>query len=147
MLLDFARARADATSRRGRRVAAVAWLLLAVVWMAVAVALAARRTLPLPAGLPEHAVEPGGHVVFFAVLAGMVHAGLRAAGWLDGRRRPGAAFLAVMAFGVGVEALQAFVPVREATLMDLLADALGGVIGALGAGWIGRRGRVREDPR
>ena len=50
--------------------------------------------------------------------------------------------LLLVAYGVGMEWLQGFSPVRRAEPADLLADVLG-----LGAGWLLARTRLRDWPR
>ncbi len=106
-------------------------------WLPIAVALAILAASLLPGSTSSAAggaVGPVGvdkllHAVGYAVLAAVVLAALR--------RPTGREVLAVVvlvtAFGGAVEILQAPVPGRSVSVLDLVADAVGAVLGA--AGW------------
>lgn len=77
-----------------------------------------------------------GHAIAYAVLGALL-------AWPLGRLVPRRAFLlaAVLAsaYGASDELHQAFVPGREASARDWLADSVGGVLGAGAALWLRRR--------
>lgn len=103
--------------------------------------------------LPE---APGGdkvaHLLAYAVMGGVFARPL----WFDTRRTPGhvfssAALLAVL-YGLSDELHQSFVPGRDASVGDAVADAVGALLGAamwvLGCRVLGRfTSRVRRDTR
>lgn len=88
------------------------------------------------------------HFVEYAVLGALCHRALR---WAAGPRiAASAVLLAIMAgsiYGATDEVHQAFVPMREASLLDWIADTVGSVIGALGLSWIDHRYRDRSSNR
>lgn len=106
-------------------------------WVPIAVALAILAASLVPGSTSSAAggaVGPVGvdkllHAVGYAVLAAVVLTALR--------RPTGREILAVVvlvtAFGGAVEILQAPVPGRTGSVLDLVADAVGAVLGA--AGW------------
>ncbi len=71
--------------------------------------------------------------------------------WRDGRatrRIVAAAFVISTLFGVAMEVLQHFTPLRSAEAMDAVANALGALVGAVVAGWwAGLKGRGPERIR
>jgi VanZ family protein len=74
------------------------------------------------------------HFVAYLGLAGLIYRAL----WFDTRWSPGllfsaSALLAVL-YGISDEVHQAFVPGRTSAVDDVVADALGGVVGAVLAG-------------
>ena len=105
-------------------------------WLPVAVATAILAASLLPgsaSGAAGGAVGPVGvdkllHVVGYAVLAAVVLAALRR----PNGREALAAVVLVTAFGGAVELLQGPIPGRSVSLLDLAADAVGAVLGALG---------------
>ncbi len=80
------------------------------------------------------------HLAEYAILSALWYRAFR---WAAGPRIAVAAvFLAIVAgsiYGVTDEVHQAFVPMREASVLDWVADTVGSVIGALGMRWIGHR--------
>ncbi|HYO31161.1 MAG TPA: VanZ family protein [Thermomicrobiales bacterium] len=114
--------------------------LPALAWMAFLFALSARSRLPTPLGLTADTVAALGHLGVYAVLAVLLWRAIPPGRW--NRFRFVLAFLGAMAFGVGDEAHQAFVPGREPSLLDLGLDAAGAV-GGLAAVAVVRSWRER----
>jgi VanZ family protein len=86
------------------------------------------------------------HIIEYAVLALLVARAIFISRW---RPSTGAAIfvtaILVTLYGISDEIHQAFVPGRNASLWDVLADGMGGVGGVLFyITWIGRRDRKRE---
>lgn len=117
-----------------RRRRAAAWIG-AAAWAALLFGLSA-----LPAGAtPSAPISfPGDdkvvHAALYAVLGGLLRLAI-------GRSGPAVALAA--AYGVTDEVHQAFVPGRDASVFDWLADLLGAALGAALAArtWRGARGR------
>ena len=61
------------------------------------------------------------------------------------RRTAVIAVVIAVAFGISDEVHQSFVPGRDASLLDLVADGVGACVGAALATWYGRR-RWRSGP-
>jgi VanZ family protein len=84
------------------------------------------------------------HLVEYGILGVL---GYRAFRWASGPRGAASAvLLAIIAgsiYGATDELHQAFVPMREASVLDWVADTIGSVIGARGLSWIEQRRRVR----
>jgi len=99
-------------------------------WVAVLVVFAcvSLPEAPQPAALN---VDKMRHAAAYALLGAL--AARAAAGHAAGRGAAAfvAAFFAVFAVGVGTEIIQISVPGRSADVVDLGADLLGGVLGAL----------------
>jgi len=88
------------------------------------------RSQPLPA-LTEHVWDKLLHLTEYAGLGALWCRALRSEGW----RWPAAilvSLLAVMAYGASDEWHQSFVPLRDSSVRDWLADMLGGTLGAAG---------------
>ena len=82
------------------------------------------------------------HVVEYAVLGLLCYAAFRrAAGARIARRAVLVTIVAVSFYGMTDEVHQAFVPFRESSWLDWLADTAGGVIGALCASRMMERAR------
>jgi VanZ family protein len=82
---------------------------------------AATVPVPLPEGTPGW-TGYAAHALMYAALAGTLLWTGRRRGW----SRPAAsAFLLAVAYGVLHEGVQAFVPWRSASALDILADAVG----------------------
>lgn len=83
------------------------------------------------------------HLVEYGILGVL---GYRAFRWASGpRAATSAVLLAIVAgsiYGATDEVHQAFVPMREAGVLDWIADTIGSVIGARGLSWIEQRRRV-----
>ena len=92
----------------------------------------------MPAGVPQ-AADKVYHVLAYAVLGALVVAALTPDDGRAGTRRAFAGFALVVAYGIGDEIHQAFVPGRTADPWDALADAVGAAIGATAAWWWIRR--------
>lgn len=82
------------------------------------------------------------HVVEYGILGGLWYRAFR---WASGPRiAASAVLLAVMAgsvYGMTDEVHQAFVPMRETSVLDWIADTVGSLIGARGLSWIEQRRR------
>ena len=104
-------------------------------------ALSSRSTLPTP---PDGITYYHVHVVAYAGLAALAaratSRGLRNVSW----RAIGAAIFIASLYGVFDEYHQMFVPGRTFDAYDMLADALGSVVGAGAWGIIRRRSRTRH---
>ena len=83
--------------------------------------------LPIPGGFDKPA-----HLVEYAVLGFLLGKGL-------GKSRWWAAFLAAAAWGAVDEWHQSWVPLRDASVWDWAADALGALIGTVTAVLAGRK--------
>ncbi len=88
----------------------------------------------LPKVLFEQAGDKLLHLIEYAVLAALCYpAFLRAAGPVVARRAVALSILAASFYGMTDEVHQAFVPFRESSWLDWVADTAGAVVGALGA--------------
>jgi len=116
---------------RTARAAVVLWTALLVC---AAVIPADRVPLPADSDLWAHGIGYGLHAFLTCLAVREGRPGIRAAVVAVG---------AAIALGAATEVLQGFVPGRQPSLADVLADAIGGLVGAA-TGWsvIGRR----EDP-
>ncbi len=101
-------------------------VLPAAMWMGLLFFLSSRRRLPEPLGPDRTAVA--GHFSVYAVLAVLLWWGLGGWGLTPGRRLA-LSFVGALAFGVGDEWHQAFVPGRDPALFDLGMDGLGALVG------------------
>ena len=74
---------------------------------------------PMPALIQETVNDKLGHALAFLFLAALAHAGWpeQGFGWRHG--------LWLMAYGIGLECAQYFVPGRFFSVADMLADAIG----------------------
>ena len=109
--------------------------------MAIIFALSAGPSLPLPRLTTDKMVHAG----VYAGLAALIARAF--AGGLPKRITPGTALLAVavtVAYGVSDEWHQLFVPGRTADRADVLADAIGALVGT-GACWAWGTIRLRPD--
>jgi VanZ family protein len=127
------------------------WAVLAVAWSAL---VWASLALPPPAGLPSLTALPEwlqplsdkiGHALLFGVQALLLHRSLRPPapfGEAVGPRRPLLAALVIaLTYGAITEIYQLFVPGRDGSVADLVADGAG----ALAYGVLTRV--VRRPPR
>lgn len=123
----------------------IRWLVVALVAGAILIA-----SITRPTGL-RGAVGPLGVVGFDKWLHGVAYAALamaltyalaeREAAWAAV-----AVFLAAMTFGLGVELLQAAIPYREFSALDLVANGVGATIVAVAWRAVAPRLRVRPRP-
>jgi VanZ family protein len=97
--------------------ALLALMLVVISWLAFA---------PVPFNDGELPLDKARHLLAFAALAWVA-----AQGW--GRARQAAIAMALLAYGVFIELVQSQVPGRHASTSDVLADALGIVLGLLAA--------------
>jgi VanZ family protein/UDP-2,3-diacylglucosamine pyrophosphatase LpxH len=91
----------------------------------------AQSHLPMGVSLP-HPLDKVVHASVYAVFAYLMDWALQAPGTLPTYRRHGWVFLLGLAYGISDEIHQAFVPLRDASVGDVLADAFGLLVG-LGA--------------
>ncbi|MFT7723483.1 MAG: VanZ family protein [Roseateles sp.] len=101
--------------------ALLAALVIAITWLALS---------PAPPKTLDTGWDKANHTLAFAALAFTAARALwprpRQWGWL---------VLALLAYGAGIEVAQGFLPPREASMLDLLADASGIAAGLLPA-WV-----------
>ena len=98
-----------------RSITAASRLALAVAVAAISWLATTQRTLPELAGFSDKL----NHVIAFVALGLLVDRSFPRAGF-------GLAKVSsLLAYGVGIEAVQSFLPWREASLPDILADAAG----------------------
>jgi VanZ family protein len=111
-------------SRRG-----LAWLLPAVAYAALIFWLS-HQPNPLPE-VTGRLSDKLLHAVEYAGLAGLLVLGLTHVGSFGLRRAALLAILLAAAYGATDELHQAFVPHRDASLLDWLADAAGALVGGI----------------
>jgi VanZ family protein len=101
----------------------------ALAWACALFILSSLSRLPSTGGV----TDKQSHLGAYALLAALVLRGLSGAAW-DGVTwgRAGLAILLATAYGMSDELHQAFVPGREASGLDLAADAMGAALAALG---------------
>jgi VanZ family protein len=101
--------------------------LLALLWVGLLYYLSAQPSLDVPLLFPGQ--DKVLHLLVYAVLGFLILGGMRPAeaGYRRGNRL--AAFLLVVLYGILDEYHQSFVPGRIADPLDVLADAVGGLIG------------------
>lgn len=139
----------------GQRFSDMSWEKVLLYWAPVvgyAALIFYLSSLPKPhEQLPAFVRDLGDkllHLVEYGILGAL---GYRAFRWASGPRIASwAVFLAIVAgsiYGATDELHQAFVPMREASVFDWIADTLGSVIGALGLSWIEQRRRVHVSSR
>ncbi len=120
-----------AVTDRGRRLVAglaAAALALAVTWMS------SRSQLELPDG-PWHGRDKLVHGAVWALLAALLTLTARR----PSARAAALAIVVAAGFGAIDELHQAFVPGRDASVLDLVADAVGASVGALATAWYSAR--------
>lgn len=111
-------------------------LVMARLAWALALAVVAVLSLLPRTALPEPVVSDKiEHLCAYVVLGGL--------GGLASRGRPLGVFVALFAFGAGLEALQTLVPGRFGDLADVLANAAGALLGLVAARHSRRLVRVR----
>ena len=146
----------------GDQVGRSAWMRSLVYWGPVAVYAGlifylSAQSHPedqLPSFLLEAVSDKVLHAVEYAGLGGLCYRAFRwAAGPAAQRQAVVLAIVTASVYGLTDETHQAFVPLREASWQDWLADTIGAVIGAMGWRSIrwndalrdGRDGRERPD--
>jgi VanZ family protein len=97
-------------------------LLPAVLWMGVIFTLSAQHHIPKTFGVSIEFTAVAGHLFIYSVLAALLYAGLPRE--LGRARRATLAFVIAVAYGASDEFHQSFVPGRDASLGDLLVDAI-----------------------
>jgi VanZ family protein len=91
---------------------------------------------------PDYLLHAAGYSVFYVLAHWAFHEGLPPVAGRGGYWLP---WLATVLYGASDEFHQSFVPSRQCSASDLLADAAGGIMGALGVllvVWLGRRGSL-----
>jgi VanZ family protein len=119
---------------------ALPWLAALGAWAALIFILSSFPNPPGPRVTEPRAIAA--HLVFYAILGYLAH---QAWSRLRGANGPAvalAAWLFAVAYGISDEFHQSFVPNRDASTLDVLADALGAA-GGVGAAWW----RLRRHPR
>jgi VanZ family protein len=124
---------------RGRAHSVVAWVAV-IAYMGAIFYLSHQPSVPMPMRFPHQ--DKVFHFTAYFLMAGMLtHA------FLNGgiKRRFWLAFLVAALYGITDEIHQSFVPGRDASFWDWLADACGAWVGAWGylrgAKWRSGRGR------
>lgn len=102
------------------------YLVLALVWAAL---IFAASSQPGSAVGLSHPWDKLAHLASYAVLSGLLRAAGLGSGW---------AFALAVLYGASDEWHQRFVPGRDASLADWVADTVGAGLGA----WLSRRKRV-----
>ena len=92
--------------------------------MALIYALSDRSTLPRAPGLSQELTSIAGHFTVYGVLAVLVWWALGLARLSPGRRLA-LAFLVAILYGLSDEWHQSYVPGRDASLFDIVIDAIG----------------------
>ena len=98
------------------------WLILAAFWMpfaGIAYAAFAPEGIPMPFRISDIVLHGGAFMYLTAALWFAHYAtdgGVKPAAWM-------------MAYGIGIEAIQSFEPTRSAEFKDLLVDAIGILLG------------------
>lgn len=99
----------------------------ALLWMIGIFVLSAQSTLPRTGGIPVDVIAIAGHLVAYAVLAGLIRIAVG-----DARRDRRADILAVALatiYGLTDEFHQSFVPGRNASAFDVVVDLVGATAG------------------
>lgn len=103
----------------------IPWIL-ALIWMGAIFALSSRSRVP-DTGLTTETAAIVGHLVAFGMLSVLLAAGLLAIGWSI----PGAllgAWIGTVIYGITDEFHQSFVEGRDASLFDVIVDAIGATV-------------------
>jgi VanZ family protein len=90
--------------------------------MGVIFALSAQRHIPRTFGVSIEFTAVAGHLLVYSVLAALLYGGLPSE--LGRGQRAALAFAIAVAYGASDEFHQSFVPGRDASLGDLLVDAI-----------------------
>ncbi len=101
-----------------------------VLWMALIFFVSAQSRLPtLPGAAADKAVKKGGHLIEYAILAGLCWRALRLT---TSRRRTAAiALLITVLYALSDEFHQLFVAGRNGTMTDVLVDTIGASLSLL----------------
>ena len=94
----------------------------AAAWMGVIFALSAQHHFPTTFGVSIEFTAVAGHLFIYSVLAALLYGGLPSA--LGRGRRAALAFAIAVGYSASDEFHQSFVPGRDASLGDLLVDAI-----------------------
>lgn len=114
--------------------------VMALAWMALIFYLSNQESVPMPGMFDGQ--DKFMHFSAYAALGIFVAGGWRKAGLPLHWRDVGLAVLIVVLYGISDEFHQSFVPGRDVSAWDLLADALGGMFGA----WLIYRARSAKLP-
>ena len=114
------------------------WIPL-LAWMGLIFALSAQPDLPRPPGLLlEKLFDKAAHVVTYGILAWLLLRALRLRCSLSAALLIAVVAL-VVAYGIGDEYHQSFVPGRDASLADVAADGVGAALAMAAAAWLAHR--------
>lgn len=114
--------------------------VMALAWMALIFYLSSQEFIPVPGVIEGQ--DKLMHFGAYAALGLFIAGGWRRPGQVLSWRDLAMAVLVVIAYGASDEFHQSFVPGRDVSTWDLVADSLGGMFGA----WLiyrGRAGRIR----
>jgi len=118
----------DLARSSGRRLAPV------LVWAAVLFAASSVPGDQVPA-VGFDGADKVAHVVLYAVLGVLLVRAFRSTSGGSRAKLVGVVTLATALYGASDELHQSFVPGRSPDVFDVLADTIGGVLGALAATW------------
>jgi VanZ family protein len=105
------------------------WRVLALSWMALIFFLSSKSDLPVPPLFPfQDKIE---HLVAFGILGFFFHGSFKPHWSPSLLKRVLVITAMVAAYGAIDEFHQSFVPARDASLADLAADTLGGLVSAI----------------
>jgi VanZ family protein len=121
-----------------------AFLLAALSWAGLIFYLSSQPTIDTPSLFPGQ--DKLFHLIAFGMLGFMVMGTLRATQGSYLPRQAWLVTLAVTLYGILDEFHQYFVPGRSADVYDVLADAVGGLLGAWMMYWLARV-LVKRPPR
>ena len=114
-------------NRRRRVRVARRWVAVAL-WATVIYMLSDQSRIPTAPGLSTQLTAIAGHLIAYGILGFLLAAALQESG-AGPRRAARLALVLAVLYGVSDEWHQSFVPGRDPSLGDLLADAIGAALG------------------
>ena len=112
------------------------FLLAALSWASLIFYLSSQPSIETPALFPEQ--DKLFHLIAFGILGFLTMGALQASHEGYPTRQAWLVALAVMLYGILDEFHQYFVPGRSADVYDVLADAIGGLLGGWAMYWLAR---------